>query len=169
MARNGVDDLPDPPNAPEMPRRISLQPSQWVLLPLMLALPVVALLGVFGGRHSARAELGPLAVHVRYPTAFRYNSFDNIALHVQNRGATTLDTVSIAIDTTYAHGFSMVTSIPPFEESFTIALPQLRAGESRLVRIELRAERYWRHRGTLAISADGADTLRIRLSTIVFP
>jgi hypothetical protein len=168
MAHNGVDSLPDPPDAPDVPPRISLHRSQWILVPLMLSLPLLALLGVFAGRDRTRAELGPLAVDVRYPTALRYNTFDNIALHVRNRGAISLDTVTIALDSAYTAGFSMVTSIPPFEESFSLALPQLRAGESRLVRIELRAERYWRHHGVLAISA-GPDTLRIRLSTFVFP
>jgi hypothetical protein len=169
MARTGVDSLPDPPDAPEMPRRISLHRNQWVLIALMLCLPVLALLGVFGGRATRRGEAGPLAVNVRYPTALRYNVFDNIELHVQNRGAAVLDTVSVAIDSAYATRFSMITSIPPFEEAFRVTLPQLRAGESRPVRVELRAERYWRHRGIIAITAGGADTLRIRLSTIVFP
>ena len=74
MARNGVDRLPDPPDAPEMPRRISLHPGQWVFVPLMLAIPILALLGFFGGQHTTRAELGPLAVSVRHPAALRYNA-----------------------------------------------------------------------------------------------
>jgi hypothetical protein len=169
MANEEIDDLPNPPAAPEMPPRISLHRSQWILVPLMLSLPLLALLGLFSGRNTTRAELGPLAVQIRYPTKLRYNAFDNITLHVHNRGTTALDTVSVALDSAYVAGFSMVTAVPPFDESFTLSLLPLAAGESRLVRVELRAERYWRQRGTLTIGTRGADTLRIRLSTFVFP
>src|SRR5688572_26320040 len=169
MAHNGGDSLPDPPAPPEMPPRTSLHRSQWILVPLVLSLPLLALLGLFSGRETTRADLGPLAVQIRYPTKLRYNAFDNITLHVHNRGTTPLDTVSVALDSSYVAGFSMITSVPPFDASFTVSLPQLEAGESRLVRIELRAERYWRQRGVLAIGSRGTDTLRIPLATFVFP
>src|SRR5687768_1769398 len=124
MAHERVEDLPNPPEPPDIPPRVALQPSQWVLVPLMLCLPLLALLGSFSGRDTTRADLGPLAVQIRYPTKLRYNAFDHIMLHVHNRGTTPLDTVSVALDSSYVAGFSMITSVPPFDASFIVSLPQ---------------------------------------------
>jgi hypothetical protein len=163
------DDTPyDPPEAPDTPRRISLERTQWVLLPLFLVLPVLALLRVFEGHTEHALEAGPLTASVSYPKALRYKVLDDIVVHVTNRSAGVIDSITIAIDTAYAHGFSGMVSTPSFDEPFRTSLHHVNAGVTRTVHIELEAERYWRHRGFMTITA-GADTARVQLSTIVFP
>ena len=105
---------------------------------------------------------------MRYPSVIRYKILDHIEMHVRNRGTAHLDTVIIALDTTYARRFSDVVATPSFDDDFQIPLSQLGAGESRLIRIQLKAERYWRHRGELHVTA-GSDTVRVLFSTIVYP
>jgi hypothetical protein len=76
--------------------------------------------------------------------------------------------VTVTLDTTYAGRFSTVTAIPPFTGQFEIDLPHVAAGETRRVRIEIQAERYWSHSGPLTV-ATRTDTVRVPLTTLVFP
>lgn len=164
-----IDNLPDPPAPPETRRRISLYRFQVLGLPLLLAIPVLALFGVFGERWSvAHAGSRALDVSVRYPAVFRYKMIDAIELHVHNRGSTTIDTLTVTLDSAYAGRFSTVTAVPPFIGPFELQLTDVAAQQSRRVRIELQAERYWSHSGRLTIAA-GADTLRLPLATMVLP
>jgi hypothetical protein len=159
----------DPPEAPDTPRRPRLYRAQWIGLPLIIAFPLLALLGVFGERwHTQRVESGALDVSVRHPTVFRYKMIDAIEVHVRNRGAQPIDTATVSLDTAYAGRFSTVTAIPSFDGAFDIDLAALQPGESRRVRIEIQAERYWTHRGELTVAA-GTDTVRAALTTRVFP
>jgi hypothetical protein len=164
-----VESLPDPPEPPEVPRRLSVYRFQLIGFPLLAAIPLLALFGFFGERwQTVRGEAGSIAVSVRYPSAFRYKMIDAIELHVHNRGAAAIDTVAVALDTAYAARFSTVTAIPPFSGPFEVDLPGLAAGESRRVRIEIQAERYWSHSGILTVAA-GVDTIRVPLTTMVYP
>lgn len=166
---NRVDSLPDPPDAPEHQGRVSLYRFQLIGLPFILALPVLAMLGVFGERWATEeASAGDIAASVRYPTVFRYKMIDEIELLVSNRGSVAIDTITVSLDAGYATKFSTINAVPPFTGPFEVSLPAVAAGESRRVRIEIQAERYWRHAGELTVRSD-RDTARIRLTTTVFP
>ena len=152
-----------------MERSIALARYQIIGLVLLGMIPVLALAGVFGDRWDSRNEVsGSLDVSLRYPTAFRYKTINSFAVHVTNRGTTALDTVTIALDTMYANGFSTVTAVPPFTGPFEVDLVDLPPGQTKLVRIEIQGERYWRHTGELTASS-GPDTVRVPVSTIIFP
>ena len=164
-----VDNLPDPPGAPTQRRRPSLYRFQLIGLPFLMAIPVLALFGVFGERWTeVEAASGVLAVSVRYPAVFRYKMIDAIELHITNRGAVPIDTVTVALDTAYAGRFSTVTAVPPFTGSFEVDIPRIDARETRRVRIEIQGERYWSHTGELTV-ASRTDTIRVPLETTVFP
>lgn len=164
-----VDSLPDPPGPPEIRRKLSLYRFQLIGLPFLVAIPVLALFGVFGERWSTVHDAnGALETSVHYPTAFRYKMIDAIDLHVRNRGAAPIDTITVSLDTAYAGRFSTVTAVPPFTGPFEIDLPNVAPRESRRVRIEIQAEQYWSHSGELTITA-GADTIRVPLTTLVYP
>lgn len=165
----GVDTLPDPPEPPEIRRRLSLYRFQLIGLPFLLAIPLLALFGVFGERwQNVRAEDGVLEASARYPSAFRYKMIDAIELHVRNRGHAVIDTITISLDTVYAGRFSTVTAVPPFTGPFELELTGVEPGASRRVRIEIQAERYWSHSGNLMVAAD-RDTIRMPLTTMVYP
>ena len=164
-----IDELPDPPGAPSIERGIALARYQLIGLVLLAVLPVLALTGTFGDRWESRnAAAGSLDVSLRYPTVFRYKTINSFAVHVTNRGTATLDTVTVALDTMYANAFSTVTAVPPFTGPFEVALVDLPPGQTKLVRIEIQGERYWRHTGELTASS-GPDTVRLPVSTFVFP
>lgn len=167
--QSGVDDLPDPPGPPEIPRKLSLYRFQLLGLPFLVAIPVLALFGVFGDRTGTlRGDSGALEVSGQYPSVFRYKTINAIDLHVRNRGRAGIDTITVALDSTYASRFSTITAIPPFTGPFVVDLTDVSPGESRFVRIEIQAERYWSHEGEITVAA-GADTIRLPLSTMIYP
>lgn len=169
MSPERTEQLPDPPKAPDIRRGVSFHTFQWVMIPLLAALPLLALSGVFGERwRTETAAAGPLEITVHYPTAFRYKMINTLTATVTNRSGTVLDTVTVSLDSAYANRFSTVTAIPPFTAAHDVEVVALAPAESRLVRIEMQGERYWRHEGFVRVIS-GTDTASVAVSTIVFP
>lgn len=160
---------PEPPPAPEIPRRIRLHPYQWIGLVVLGTLPVLAIFGVFGGSPSVSEVRGRgIEATVEAPSRLRDTQLERIEVRVRNLSAASLDTVRIALDTGFASHFSEVHGIPGFERPFELAVAGVPAGGTGTALIELRAERRGRHTGNLTVAA-GGDTLRIPLRVTVYP
>lgn len=169
LGRMPLDDLPEPPPPPETRRRIRLYVYQWIGLLLLLLLPVLASAGVFGESWRVeRASVGALSVVVSYPSRFRYKQLNQIEVQVRNTSGTALDSVKVSLDTSFATRFSTVASVPPLERAFELSIAAIPPSASRLAIIEIQAERYGRHSGTLTI-ASAPDTVRVPLAVLIFP
>lgn len=164
------DRPPQPPPPPEIDRRFRLYPWQWVGLPILVLIPVLALFGVFGHtRGAARAMTSALELDIQYSTRYRFKEIQPMYVRVRNRSDRTLDTVTVAFDTAYVARFSTVTFRPDISRSFEVELTDLRPGEVRLVAVELQGEMYWRHQGLVSSWHAGGDTASARVSTFIFP
>lgn len=164
-------ELPEHLRAPDAPRRFRLHGYQWVGLPLLFLVPVLALLGVFGETKGRAEAVGAdLAMEVRYADRLRHKQLNAIEVRVENGSGVRLDTVTLAFDESYVQPFSVRAFVPSATRPFEVELYDLASGEVRLVWAELQAERYGRHRGALRAYATGrVDTTSITLSTFVFP
>jgi hypothetical protein len=162
------DQLPEPPPPPYVRRQARLYPYQWIGHAILAILPVVAAVGLFGESFTTtRASAGSLEVAVSYPDRLRYWQVNQIEVHVRNVSAAPLDSVRVSIDSAFALRFANLMAQPNFDESFEVAIPQVPPNRTRTVLIEMRADRYGRHSGTLTIAA--ADTVRVPLSIMIFP
>lgn len=167
LAAHRVDD--GPPEAPKSDGRISLTAKQVVGLPLLAAVPLLALLGVFGERAAtAVARSNAVEVTVTYPARFRYRQVEPLRVAVRNTSANTLDTVLVSFDTAYIARFSSVRFDPAVTSAFVVPVSHLAAGASGLVSVELWGEQYGRHGGRIVVTARG-DSLSVPISTFVFP
>lgn len=165
-----ITNLPDAPPAPHAPRRVRLHPFQWVGLALLLAMPVLALAGVFGESWRVEHVRGAnIAVQMRYPSRFRYKQLNQIEVQLRNHSASALDTVRVSLDTAFLTRFSTVRALPAFERPFELALSRVEPGASALVIVEIQAERYGTATGTLTVTSGGGDTVRVPLHVRVFP
>jgi hypothetical protein len=174
-----------PPTAPSIERRLSLTRKQWFGLPLLAAVPLLTLFGLFGERRSVvRTASLTLELTVTYPERFRYRQVQLLEVTVRNRSAQVLDTVHLSLDTAYITRFASVRIEPPPQIAFVVDLTNVRPNESRLVTAELGGDRYGRHPGRIlawtraaqraargAQSADGvrADSAAVQFQTMVFP
>jgi hypothetical protein len=143
ISRMSIHRTDEPPPPPDAPRRLRLYRFQWAGLALLASLPVMALAGVFGETWKvASARSSVLAVTLKYPDRFRYKQLNQLEVQVEN-------------------------TIPPWSQAFELLLTDVRPRETRLALVEIQAERYGMHRGTLSVIA--GDTLTVALSTMIFP
>jgi hypothetical protein len=158
------------PEAPEIDRRIAIPPFRAAALAVIVLVPALAILGVFGERATTGAAAsGAIAVQIEFPSRARYRTLEVITATVANRSNGDIDTVTVRIDTAYALRFSAVTFTPPATEAYGVKLTSLGPGESRLVVIELRGERYGHHRGALHVESTSGDTVAVAVHTWTFP
>lgn len=167
---NDSDDGDQPPRAPDIQRKIRFYRWQWIALPAIMLVPVLALFGVFGvSRDTARASTAELLIEISYPSRFRYKQIDRIHAFVTNRSQRQLDTVTVAFDSAYIARFSTVKFTPSALRAYEVELTDVHPGERRLISVELQGEEYWRHQGEISATSGSADTARVRIDTIVFP
>jgi hypothetical protein len=159
-----------PPEPPDIERRLKFYPLQWIGLPILIAVPVLALFGVLGESWSTlRGTTSSLEISVRYPTRFRYKQLNEVHVFVKNVSGQRLDTVTVSFDSTYISRFSTVTFLPAATRPYEVEMTEVLPGEDRLVVVELQGEQYWRHEGKLRVSGGEGDTASFPLSTIIFP
>lgn len=169
MRRSGTSDLPDPPDAPETRRRLSLNVSQRVGLPVLLAIPLLALSGLLGEREATADDAnGSLNVEARWPATLRYRTSGSLALRIRNLAHMQLDSVVVRIDSAWTAGFSELNAVPPFRDVFELVVLDLPPGGDARVLIEFNAQRYGHHQGDLRLSS-GLDSLRIPIGTRILP
>lgn len=163
-------EVPRPPQPPEVGRSIRLYWYQWAGLPIIFLVVGLALSGAFGeSMDETAAEGGALSMRIEYPSRFRYKQINPIRVWLTNRTAQPIDTATVSFPQGYILEFSNVSFIPAAKRPFVVEVTDLAPGETRLVLAGLQAEQYGRHSGEIAASAGGADTLRARVSTLVFP
>lgn len=142
---------------------------QRIGVPLIAAVPLLAVLGVFGeSTSSASARSASLEVRVSYPARFRYRQIQALRVDVRNTSPAPLDTVKVSVDTAYVSRFSSVRFDPAPTAAYVVPLTRLRPGEHGLVSVELWGEQYGLHRGRITVTAPG-DSVAISISTFVFP
>jgi len=158
-----------PPQPPDIRRRLCFERFHLVGLLVFVAVPVLALLGVFGerwGRVQARA--GALELRVLYPERYRYRQISSVEVLVTNTSGRRIDTLTVAFDTAYISRFSNIMISPPPVRGYEVDLLDVEPGGTRLVVAEIQGFCYWRHRGQVTAAA-GTDTVRVDLETLVFP
>lgn len=154
---------------PPFSRRIRFWKYQWVGLPLLFAIPILALCGVFGMRkETVRAAAGAFEVTVEYPSRFRYREGEALRVRVKNNGGAAVRGVRVRIDPQYLERFSRHGFSPAIRRAYEMELPEVEAGSTEVASVELEANDYGRHQGKVHVSAPGVD-LSLPLETLVFP
>lgn len=159
-----------PPEPPEIGRSIKLYWYQWIGLPPIFLIVVLALLGIFGETfEEVSASEGAISLRIEYPSRFRYKQINPIRVWVANRGTAPIDTLTVSFQQSYILQFSNVSFIPSAKRPFDVEVVDLGPGEERLVMAGLQAEQYGRHAGEISATAADRDTARARVSTVVYP
>jgi hypothetical protein len=160
---------PSPLHAPWIDPKIKLSWKQRIGFPILLAIPILALFGIFGEtRAHAHATSGSIDLEVSYPARFRYRQVQSLRASVRNLSQVMADTVRVSFDTAYVASFSSVRFDPAAKSAYTVDLTDIKPSESRLVSVELWGQEYGNHRGTI-VASRGSDSAIVRLRTLVFP
>jgi hypothetical protein len=162
------------PKPPEIARRLVLNRTKLIGLPLLLSVPVLAILGVFGTREGeASAVTEGLEVTLRYPERLRYKMSDHLELSLKNSTTTRLQRVTVHFDQAYVAAFSEVHFTPQAarvsERAYEVDLDDIGPGETRRIHTSLQANDYGRLRGTVTVSVGGATRSVLAMDTLTFP
>lgn len=166
---SGPPHMGGPPTPPKLRPAVSLTLRQWIGIPILLVIPILAMFGVFGAHtRTEQVRAGRLAVAIMYPDRVRYRQTLGAQLAVQNTGTDPIDTIIVQYDTTYLNAFLISGAVPGLGSSYAAPIISVQPGETRVTTLVLAGDRRGRARGSVRVSA-GADTVRIPLSTFVFP
>lgn len=171
-----AQDAARPPVPPDFERRFRMSRGQWIGLPVLFAIPLFALFGMFGSvERSDRITSGGLDVKLAYPERAHYRASSRLDVVVRNRSSSTLDSVHVSLDTAYIGRFVMKQFSPTAERAYVIALGSIPPGGMSHASVELWADGLWWLRGDVTVSAlppgrNGAPVaVRFPLRTFVFP
>lgn len=157
------------PTAPAVAPKISFSRKKQIGFPLIIAIPILALFGVFGERAaSTHGSSASLDMSVSYPARLHYRQVMPLRVSIRNLSSTPIDTLSVSFDTAYIARFSSVKFDPSLRDAYKVDLVDVKPSESRIVSVELWGQDYGRHWGTV-IARAGTDSVVARFRTIVFP
>jgi hypothetical protein len=163
-------DPSQPPEPPELPRHLRLYRSQWIGVPLLMLVPVLALLGVFGESRARTGAAGAgLELEIDYPIRIRTGQRTGIDVTVRNRSTASAERLTVVFDTAYFQRVADVRFIPPTSAAFEVSLPPLAPGAEELVRVEFDAEQLWRQAGWIGVRPNEGDATSARIRTFIFP
>ncbi len=158
-----------PPQPPQLPRALRLTTVQRFGLPILFAIPLLALFGLFGERYAdARAAGHNLSADVHYPSLLHYRQPLAFRLSVQNTGATAADSIIVTFGPEFMRAFTAAQMAPPFQGPYSVSLRNVRAGESQIVTGTVSGDKYWRNNTWVRITGPDGE-LQIPLSAFVYP
>ncbi|MAS34936.1 MAG: hypothetical protein CL610_13080 [Anaerolineaceae bacterium] len=163
-----------PPDSPQIKRQLAFYSFQYIGIPLIFLLPLLAVLGVFGESFAViNATSADLALRVDYPTRYRYGLINDMEVIVRNLSDEPIPDLTVSFSVDYINQFAFVTFTPSAElltgEVYEVELEAVLPGESRRVRVELQAQQYGLHSGTVSVRADSLEPVHVPVSTFVFP
>lgn len=163
-----------PPQPPEVARKLQFHLIQLIGLPVIMLIPILALLGAFGETvGSASASNAQLELRVEHPTRFRYKMIDEVTVSLTNSSSQAFPTLQVAFDRQYIEGFSTVTFTPAVshitDEAYVVELTDLQPGETRMVAASIQAETYGNHSGVITVTPENGEALQVTVGTFTFP
>ena len=165
---------PEPPKPPDFERRLELYSYQYIAIPLLLLIPILALLGVFGETSaSAAAESPGLSLGVDYPDRMHAGMGNEIAIAVTNESGEDMPLLEVLVDQAYLDKFVDVSFTPDAarltDAYAVIELHDVAAGETRLVTIQIHGRWVGAQAADIRVRAGANADVSTTISTFVFP
>jgi hypothetical protein len=163
-----------PPQPPEFTPKFKLYPYQYIGIPIILLIPILALLGVFGEKVvEMEATSADLQVRVEYPIRTHYRLQHEMQVMVTNVSGEAMPSLTVRFDIDLMRAFSDITFTQEPDriatDGYEVMLEAIAPGETRIVGVDVRAERYWAHDGVISVTGEGIDPVSIPLSVFIFP
>ena len=163
-----------PPEPPKVARHLHLSPPQIAGALVFLAIVGFAFAGILDTHEGTKSVEGAAAsAEVSYPTRFRYKQLMPLEVIVRNTSSNTLGGVEVQFDHDYISKFSSVEFSPSVStitaDAYVVSVGDIEPGGSRVVTADMQAEGFFRHSGSISVSAQEGVALELSLSTWVFP
>lgn len=143
--------------------------AQWVGLPGLALLPLLAMAGVFGETaERVTAASGALEIEVEYPSRIRTGQTARVDVVIRNPGAAPVGELQVLLDPRWLEGAANLLIQPAPETPFHVRLGPIAAGAESRLRLEFRWEHLWTREGAIVVTDAGAVT-RIPVRTFILP
>jgi hypothetical protein len=164
----------EPPQPPEIQRKLQFHLVQWIGMPFLILIPILAVLGVFGKTtDEARAENETVAISVTFPTRTHYGVEEIMEVRVTNTSDQTIPSLRILFDADYFSKFSQLSFVPEVDQvtdtSYEIELTDVLPDETRLLTVDYAAQAMGNYPGYVEAAAEGLESARATINTFVFP
>lgn len=166
--------IPQPPQPPDVERKLQFYPWQIAGIFLIALVPILALFNVFGETfETTSAASAELEVSVSYPSRYTYRMTNPVQISIHNISSQAIPTVTVRIDRSYLESFSNITFTPSAKtitgDAYEVELTDLKAGETQRVVAEIQAEKYGSHKAFITAVPEGAGPVEVSITTVVFP
>lgn len=164
----------EPPEAPDIPRQWKFYDYQYIAIPLLLLIPVLALLGVLGETSATVEAAGEgLLLRVQYPDRAHYEAYNHIEVTVRNESAEAVSGLFVEFDRGLLDHFSQLSVNPSLTEitdtAYRVELGDLEAGAERVVTLDYQPDLNGAHDSWVRLTADGIAQVQADISMFVFP
>lgn len=165
---------PRPPQPPEFQRKLQLYPFQYILIPLLFLIPVLAILGFFGETVAIQSANNPsLSVQVEYWSRTRHKVGAPLKVRITNQTDSDMTDINVHFDRDYIDAFLWLSFLPTVtsvtDEDYIVTIDDLPAGQTQAVTVDLKAEKIGVISGTVTIEAETIEPISVRLESLLFP
>jgi hypothetical protein len=163
-----------PPKPPKIERRFEFHRTQLIGLPLMMIIPILAILGVFGTTMTeVTASSDALLLEVSYPERTRYESYSKMSVWVTNNSDQPLPTLTVSFDAAYFELFSQIGFNPSADAAgdgqYEVELQDVQPGETRLIQVDFQVDESGQYTTQIEASAEGVESAALNINTLVLP
>lgn len=168
------EQIQKPPEPPEIKRKFQFYLIQWIGVPLLMVIPILALFGVFGESfQKANASNAEFDMTVEYPSRFRYKMTNPVEVSLTNKSSRPIQNLTVDFEHSYISKFSEVQFTPQPKEvtgdSYKIELTEIMPGETRRVSASLQGEHYGSHQGFVRAKSESGSGSEVQMETFIFP
>jgi hypothetical protein len=165
---------PQPPQPPQITRQIRVAPLQKVGVPLLLLVPLLAILGLFDeSLTTVSASNSHLSIQVEHVTRTRNGQHNPISIRITNLSSQSPVTATVYIDRAYLDHFSDRQFTPQAtrltDTVYEVVLPDLQARETRAIAVESQVEDPGWHTGIISATVSGGEPVQVTVRTFIFP
>lgn len=165
--------VPQLPPAQDFQRKLQFHRAQRIGIPLIMLIPILALLGLFGESYAeVRASGDALELRVEYPIRNRYWMATFIEISVRNTSISAIEMLTVNLDRVYVDSFSETDFTPNVDDTtdefYQIEFSDVQPNETRRVKIQLRGRDYGRQMGSIRATSD-TDAVEVAVDTFIFP
>lgn len=165
---------PSPPQPPLQDKLWRFYHHQLVGVPLMAAIVVAALMGVFGLTEQRLVAAGSaVTLEVDAVERFRYRMPGRFDVTVTNSTQQAIDDVTLRIESGYLSGFAEISFSPSVkiidQQWWTFELGDLNPGETRVISGEFRSEEVGSFIGDVEVASGGSRLAQITVETLSYP
>ncbi len=165
---------PQPPQSPDFKREFRLYPYQWITIPLLFIVPILAIFGLFDANIvDVRASGDNVELRVEYSTRYRYYMDVPAYVFVTNTSDAALPVITVRFDRAFVDNFIEIQFTPDTnavtERWYEVDLEDVQAGETRMIRVDLQADDYGTQRGTVAVAVGETAVADVQLDSFIYP